>query len=564
MKLRLRLPIAVCALLALAPAALRAQWQSSTYTLRGGWNSIFLHGDLPQGDVAAIFADHPEVLEVWRWNPNPTQTQFEQSPLIPSVGTPEWSRWQRSAPEAATLHQLSGQAGYLVRCAGPASTTYSIPLLQKIRPPANVWMRNGASFLGFPSRLGAGATYPLFSGYFATFPAAIAANTRIYKYVGGDLGPANPVQVFSPSIERLDRNQAYWFEAQAVGGFHAPAEFTLSNPDGLHYGRTGSVITVRVRNRASTAMTLTIAPVDSAAAPVNQTGITGPVPLTRRSFDAGGAAWTETAITGAYNETVPPSASIELSFGIDRSALTGSPGDLHASLLRFTDGGNLFDVYLPASAQVSSLAGLWVGDVTVSAVNSLVPGSPGATTAKPFTLRTLLHVDNSGTGRLLSQVFMGALAAEPHPLGLSTREAGLDPSAKASATRLVAAHLPLDLVAATGSGSVALGGTLVRSFTVAFNDPTNPFVHTYHPDHDNRDARFQPLPTGRESYDITRECRFDFATTPPAGVSTIGWGGTVLAGTYTETFTGLHRQPLVVTGTFVLRRASELGELHTD
>jgi len=172
-----------------------------------------------------------------------------------------------------------------------------------------------------------------------------------------------------------------------------------------------------------------------------------------------------------------------------------------------------------------------------------------------------MHVDDSGTARLLSQVFMGKLAPSPNSVGICTQEAGLLSTDKANASRFVAAHLPLDTVIGAGTGSFAIGSTLVRTITIPFNDRTNPFVHEYHPDHDNRDARFQPTTAGVESYDITRTCSFTFTATPPAGVSSLGWGSSTIGGTYTETITGLHREPLTVTGTFVLQRASEIGAI---
>ena len=89
-------------------ATAHAQWQSTTYTLKGGWNSIYLHGDATHATPDELFAAHPEVLEVWRWNPNPTQVQFTTSPLIPSGGTPEWSVWKRGG-SSNSLGQLIGQ-----------------------------------------------------------------------------------------------------------------------------------------------------------------------------------------------------------------------------------------------------------------------------------------------------------------------------------------------------------------------------------------------------------------------------------------------------------------------
>jgi hypothetical protein len=135
---------------------------------------------------------------------------------------------------------------------------------------------------------------------------------------------------------------------------------------------------------------------------------------------------------------------------------------------------------------------------------------------------------------------------------------------KANARRLVSAHLPVDTEVSTGSGTFALGATLVRAVSIGFNERTNPYVHTYHPDHDNKNARFDTLGTPLESPNIARSCSFTFALTPPVGSTASGWGSTVIGGTYAETVTGLHKDPLTVTGTFELRRISEIGSITTN
>jgi hypothetical protein len=127
----------------------------------------------------------------------------------------------------------------------------------------------------------------------------------------------------------------------------------------------------------------------------------------------------------------------------------------------------------------------------------------------------------------------------------------------------VAAHLPLDRVV-DGSGTVGPGQILTRRVTITFDDSTNPFVHRYHPDHNNKDARGQPLGAGIESYDLVRTLRFEFTAAPPAGVSTVGWGSSLIGGNYSEIIQGLHKQDLLVSGSFVLRRASEIGTLTTQ
>ncbi len=535
-----------------------AQWQSTTYALRSGWNSIYLHGDATHVTPSALFAAFPVVTEVWRWNPNPTQVQFTTSPLIPSAGTAEWSVW-KSDGTASSLGQMIGQAAYLVKCSAAANVT----IAQRVLPPSASWVRNGANLLGFPSRLNA-SVFPTFSSYFATYPAAIASNVKIYKYVGGDLGPGNPLQVFAPASERLDRNQAYWFDSKVVGNFYAPVEISLSKGSGLDFGRIGSTITVSLLNRSAIASTVTIAPVASATAPAGQEGVTAAVPVTRRVFNAGTASWTETPISVAYNEVVGPNASIELSFGIDRGAasMTGAAADaFFASLLRFTDSAGLYDILLPVTARKASLAGLWVGDVQVNEVESKTVGHSGKNTSRSYPLRYIIHVDEAGGARVLSQVFMGMLATEPRRLGLCTAESTLDPENKAGASRIVAAHMPLDRVLHVGTGSFALGDSLTRTISTPFNDPTSPFVHQYHPDHDNQSGT-TALVSGQESYDISRAVTFNFAATAPDDTSATGYGSSLIAGTYSEVITGLRKDSLTLTGTFELRRVSEISTLN--
>jgi len=523
-----------------------AQWQSTTYPLKSGWNSIYLHGDATYTTPELLFASKPEVLEVWRWNPNPNQVGFTSTPLLPSNGTPEWSKWVRGVV-GNSLIGMTGQSAYLVKC----SAAVSVAIAHKPMPPSNTWVRSGANFLGFPSSNGSG-NFPTFSSYFATFPTAIAANAKIFKYVGGDLGPGNPLQIFSPNLERVNRDQAYWFSSEVVGNFYAPVQISLSSTDGFAFGRRGSVITARVMNRSAAVTTLRITPVASNSPPSGQELITAGVPLTRRTLDDQ-ASWVETLIAAPYNEVIAPNSSVELSFGINRSLMGGAEDALYASLLRFTDSANTFDILIPATARKDTLAGLWIGEATVTAVES----KPLANAVKPagstFPLRYLIHVADNGTAQVLSQVFMGPMAAAPYDFGLCKSEAGLKADAKSAARRLVATHMPLDL-ALGATGSFAIGGFLGCTIATPFDDPTNPFVHQYHPDHDNK--------SGQESYTVTRQVSFTFTETPPGGGSATGWGSSVIGGTYGEVVGGLHKQTISITGTFELRRGSELGTLN--
>jgi hypothetical protein len=559
--------ISIAALLLSVSA--KAQWQSSTYALKGGWNAIYLHGEANHATLETLFAGNPEIEEIWRWNPNPDQVQFTSSPLVPSGGTPEWSTWSRNGG-GTTLGQMTGPAAYLVKCQGTAVNSYSLTIPQRMKPPSADWVINGANLLGFPTKLS--GSYPTFSNYFTTFPAAIAANTKIFQYVGGPLGAANPSRVFSPAFERVDRNKAYWFDSKVVGNFYAPLQITLSQAGGIDFGRTGEVITALLLNRTATTVTITVTPVASNAAPLGQEAITGSVPLLRRTFDSGSASWVSNPIAGPFSVAIPPQSSLELSFGIDRIAMTGPADAFYASLLRFTDAGNQFDILMPTTARQTTLAGLWIGEAQVSAVESKPQADGILPTGRSYPLRYIMHISDDGTARVLSQVFMGTLAAAPNEFGICTNESGLKADEKATARRISSVHMPLNRVlgSSAGSGSVAVPGTLTRTISIPFDDPTNPFVHQYHPDHDNKKPSGDPLGAGFESYDIEREVTFTFTGTPPAGSAvTSGWGSSVIGGTYAETVQGLHKDTegvgtgngLKISGTFELRRASEIGSI---
>ena len=444
-------------------------------------------------------------------------------------------------------------------------------------------MRGGANFLGMPALGGTDA--PTLSTYFATFPAAIASNARVYKYVGGDIGAGNPLPIYSPSTEKLDRNQAYWFEAAVTGDFAGPLEVITSDPDGVVFGRTSSFANVRLRNRTSTAMTVTLTPEDSASVPAAYTSpqITVPtggstvalarVPLLRRTYSQQNSpvsgqletVSTDSFVSGAFTETIPPLSEIKITLGPDRSRMTAAAGTLYASFLRVRDAGKLVDVPLPISARASSLQGLWVGDAQVSRVDPVLRGSSGSSTARSFPLRLIIHVNAAGVVRLLSQVCIGKLSGSAQEVGLSTSESALQTDRKSSAVRLSAGHLPLDLILSASGGAFALGNFVdFGPIGLAHNDPTNPFVHTYHPDHDNRDARFQPLPTGVESYTVSRSVRLNFSSTEgliTPDPDSASWGASKMVGTYVETVTGLRKEPIVAAGTFELRRISEIADL---
>lgn len=546
--------------LCLTPAGARAQWLTKTYPLVSGWNGIWLAGDASHTPLSQLITAYPEITEVWRWNPNPDQIEFSQTPSSPTTNSEEWTVWKRDVPEEQQLTGLLPNSSYLIRCASPVT----LSLKQKAVPPSAAWLISGANFLGFPSA-GSGASAPTLSSYLASFPSAsttvLAPTTKIYKYIGGELGPGNPLQV-APGSETLSAGRAYWFNVATVSDFTGPVEYELPSTAGLSFGRTGSTITVGVMNRSTSSLTLSVSLQGSEPAPDNQQGVTGGVPLTRRVFNTSTNSYDETAVDSGFAVTVAASGRLNLEFGINRGAMAGQPDDFYASILRIRDSANLSDVLLPVSAQTSSPAGLWICQASVTNVVSTVPGANGSGTSRPFPLVFLMHMDGSGTARLLSQVYLGKLTLAGNPLGICISEdrvLGYNDS-DVKPQRFLAPQMPR-VPYINGTGSFAAETTSRWTITVPFDDPTNPFVHTYHPDHDNLSARLEPLGNKAESYTITRTCDFKFTSSPPDGSTITGWGSTILGGTYAETLKGLNKSDLSTSGTFVMRRVSEIADI---
>lgn len=183
-------------------------------------------------------------------------------------------------------------------------------------------------------------------------------------------------------------------------------------------------------------------------------------------------------------------------------------------------------------------------------------GSPSAATTTGFPVPLLVHRSAAGETYLLQQAFMGSNGST---LSLATAE-NLFPAGSVPTSRVSVASFPNNTVI-LGTGSVGTSGTLSFPVLLGYNADANPFVHRFHPDHDNLDARFTTLqPAGRESLTVNRTVTLTFLSSLP-GVTDAAWGVTMLGGTYVETVTGLRAVPLTVKGVFVLNRVSDVATL---
>ena len=188
----------------------------------------------------------------------------------------------------------------------------------------------------------------------------------------------------------------------------------------------------------------------------------------------------------------------------------------------------------------------------------------------PFPLRLIVFNDGA-TVTLMQRVYYG-LRQETN-LVVATTERVLDASHLGSARRISCTSLPWtpDNTLYPFSGKLVMGGTLSTTVTDAYDDQAaNPFLHTFHPDHNNLDLTQNPpreLPPGSQSFSLTRVITLTVAPNT-ADFLTLTTANSALAGYYQETttLTGLAGASRTFTsaGGFALKRISPIATLTTQ
>jgi hypothetical protein len=597
---RSRFALPLAAVWLALPWVVSAQWVTQSLSLKAGWNAVYLQVD-PSHDtlenlVGADLAN--PIMEVWLWAPPASTLQFVQSPQQPVEGA-QWMSWDRNSPDTQLLQRLVGNAAYLVRVATNVAT-YTWTLKGRPLPPTYDWTTTGLNFLGFPT---VPSGPPTFESFLAKAPE-LQQSAEIYHYPGGELGTGNPTRLYALRTARVNRGQAYWIRSGTTyNRYFAPFELAMSGSRGVNYGDVLNAASFRLRNLTASNLTVTLHLVASEAPPVGQTNILGTPPLVvRGALNTTNLtySYTNLLVGGTHTWTLTakgqPGSEVEVVLGLDRIAMGGSVGDLFAGVLRLTDSFGHSQVDLPVTAKAASSAGLWVGAASLTQVGQYLKTYNRDGTNQPstdaggqyvvanvntnlgavsrnFTLRLIVHNPEVGAGNavLLQQVFVGL---DPWTNTIVARqESALAVSSLSQARRISAAHLPWTATNQTWAFSGALGQatTLTATVTLPFSDQaSNPFLHTYHPDHDNLDPAFKnELAQGAEAYTVERAIELEVIP-PVGGAATFSSGGQTISGNYAETITvqGLARaggtndaRIFEVRGVFSLNRISSIPTL---
>ncbi len=548
-----------------------------SFLLQPGWNAVFLEVSPENRSVEAAFAGIP-VASVWTWAPGDNTVQFIQNPDEDLNLTSGWlGYFPRPRPEAflTNLFILQANRAYLIKLDGTQPVTWNVtgvPLLRSMK-----WIPDSFNLIGFhvdPQRP------PTFGSYFADRSAL--EGQPIYRLENGGVWTL----VEQPYSNTITPGEAYWVYCDGTTDFDGPMEVSVEWGDRLDFAASLNGQILVVRNRTVVDVDITLRQLTS------QT----PAPLSMQVEDEDTGRETWASLPSTYAVPAPAGRELLLKFGVRRAEFTA---DEVGGILEVTNGLGARRL-VPVDAKrvhpqdpepgkaakagsITNFAGLWQGTVLVNGVSEAqLGGTTPEDTGKFFPLKVLIHVDSTGTARLLNEVIEmweeGTMVPDPeNPEFLIVDTPGravlltnedLIPNFTGIAMRdgipigirisSIAYDFPGEYLEM--DGAVDMTGTVEATLVMDSDFPTNPYKHSFHPDHNNLDEEF--LNPRQEAYEVTRHIQFVFSETDPNQDNDPDWGDSLLGGAYFEEISGLHRNTIFVGGTFRVRRVAGVPELN--
>jgi len=557
----------------------RSQTFTQTITLQPGWNSVWLEVQPADNSSGAVFGQLP-IASAWTRSERKTSVEFVQNASETAFNTAAWLHWlppNRSESFLNNLFAVYANRAYLIKCTNDAPVVWNLTGRPSLRQPN--WVADSYNLRGLPVDVTSPPTFLNFFRYSkAHYSFTSGQLQKIFRLNGSgqwtQVAPTDPTK----------SGEAYWIYTQGASDYFAPLTPDVDLGDGLDFGEELSELDLRLRNKSTSPMNLLVKEINPEV----------PSALSYYRFlTNSGGQWPQ--LTGTLVQTSTAGSETRMRLAIRRQAI-GSSG--YGSILEVSDGaGTRVLIPVQSSAGAADLlggplneakthAGLWVGNATINAVSEAHSFTPTNTTPtkSEMNLRLILHVNADGQTRLLKEVlqmwrngtytndndgnlvvdrpgqyvlltddaligqFEGATLRDGESVGRRISTVGYDFPANSSSNFL------------SVSGFFAAGQTLTTTITLPYDAPTNPFQHKYHPDHDNLNARFDGPAV--ESYTVIRQVEFQPASSPPAGPEVADYGYNELGGNYSEIITGLHKNPIHLSGTFQLTRVSRIAELN--
>lgn len=568
--------ILLCAATA-AVLSLRAEWVTQEIQLVKGYNGVHLKVNPADTRCNVVFAD--DAIERVTWYNR--DSRDDGSGIVPQT----MHTWYRTNEVASTFHRVLGGHAYIVYAT--ANVTLSVKGTPSRTTP-KIHLGGSANLIGMWTPLEGDAYY---GDYFQGFVDKLASNP--YNVVSPLDGTA-----LSDGVDKMSKPQAaIWLDTKGDGTveWDGPISVELSTPGEIvNWAEDTEARRLTIRNNTDVPRTVTIDLAASETPPPGQGTLLGPATLLVEDIDwrAGYPRRVYKTCTFPLVTNLAANASVKVGFRPDLQQMP--PGDgYYAGVLGVTDGAALHRIGVKAEGSLTATrvpTGLWIGTVSLSGVNRERPMSslnftndfdsvtPQPTT-QTFDFRLLVHVDADGTARLLKEVFVASEAGDnDEPVLLTARNEAINyrnehPNAKIR--RLSSANFPFfgEPQAMTGGAFATAGGELTCTFSQGYDDKVNPFVHQFHPQHDNKVFKnkimhdktpdeYEPtLGVGDyESWAIQRQVTMTFAGEDPIG-SNYDWNGSVTGGDYKEVVRSLNETEIITTGGFRLTKVASTPHL---
>jgi hypothetical protein len=578
------------ALMAAAVTLLTQAWGQTapqSVTIAPGWNAIWLEVQptYATGHPKAGMAQAPE--DVFN-NPaitivaSPKElagsaeffgTTPEDLDPANNFNQDEWLQWKRSDPaDISNLTMVFGNRPYLVF--STSSSSISLVLTGRVRFFRPQWNADRYNLIGF----GLEGTRT-FSQFFAAAGATHPLNKMFTLNAAGSWVPVSPSTV-------MVSGRAYWIFSSGPSSYMGPVAMDYTNALSGMFDFGGASDAVAVGSEQMDLKELVFTNVGTDAATPSATTISTATGLSL--FRVTPASSTLSYVRGngftSSFVAIPGKSTMILSVGARRT-FTDSAERINVYRVRSSATGA--SVYLPVRAVLSDveqtaaalgvlpsapMSGLWVGDVVMDKVTSIVVnGAPVQNTSTTAPMRLILHVNGSGQVRLLSQVtMMQTKSADPSvpnlpvlvvdPAKIPFFEGIKERNGKRVGVRIESATYDMPRSASAWSGpdlvtlsnrptalqevydltrlmSGTMGQTLTTSLVIDPFHRSNPMRHAYH----------QELTKGPK---ITRTFTIAFDAQQPQPDQ--------LKGSFTELINGLIKDNLTVSGRVTMRRISSV------
>ena len=568
-----------------------ARAQTATYQqdieLRPGWNAVYVEVEPQDNQLATVFANVP-IASVWRWLPTEAGARFIEDPAEGLQNIEGWFAWfPEPRPEAflSNLFRINANTAYLIHVEGDQTHEITLdgrPLLLPQR-----WETNRFTLTGLPV---APENPPTFAEYFE--PSEAHRDQPVYR-----LDADGRWRIVNPSTTPIRSGEAFWIFTEGNSRYQGRLQPVLEQGESIEFAAALDQINLVLRNRSELDGSFLVRRVGSNDMPLS---------FLNEDPETGDRGWP--FLPDQLVIDAPAGENVFLELGAVRRNFTASRME---QVLEITDefgervlihvGANTLQPFVaptPArsvnasggrakisddGASPGRLAGLWLGEVEINAVSqSQLAGVIPEPVDRPFSQRFLLHVDSSGQARLLKDVIQMwengteipsasnpdftevetpgryVLLTDPSLISVFTGAINRDGVQVGQRFSTVAYDFEGD--AQLFDGTFEPGEQISTTLVIGSELPTNPFLHRFHPDHDNRDAQF--LNFRQEAYQVVREMRLIFTEEDLQGNTPPGWGETLVGGLFEESITGLHKNTIFTSGEFRLRRISSVPVLN--